>query len=91
MTDALTQPKLGSVDLEGQVLAIVRDVLGRPSMGPTDDMFDHGATSLSFVRVLAQLHQSFHVMVHAPSLNGVTTARSLAAQVAAGSADIQGA
>ena len=65
------------------VLRIVRQVLGRPGIGLDDDLFDHGATSLSFVRVLAQIHQELGVMVHAAALGGVATPRNLAACVTA--------
>jgi acyl carrier protein len=60
------------------VLGIVRNVLNRPDIRLDDDVFDHGATSLAFVRVLAQIRQEFHVMVHAPALGGIATSRNLA-------------
>ena len=63
------------------ILGIVREVLGRPRLGPDDDLFDHGATSLSFVRVLAQIRQQLGVMVHAAALRGEATPRNLAACV----------
>ena len=66
---------------EETILRIVREVLGNDSLGAGDDLFDHGATSLSFVRVLAQIKRELQVMVHAADLDGVVTARSLAANV----------
>lgn len=67
-----------------EVLEIVREVLGRP-LGLDDDVFDHGATSLSFVRVLAAINGRFGVMVDVADLDGSATARSLAAHVLAAS------
>lgn len=64
---------------EETVLGIVRDVLGRPDLGLDDDLFDHGGTSLSFVRVLAGVRQELQVMVHPADLGGEATARSIAA------------
>jgi acyl carrier protein len=66
---------------EEAVLGIARNVLGKPALGPDDDLFDHGATSLSFVRVLAQIKQELKVMVRAADLDGEVTARALAANI----------
>jgi acyl carrier protein len=66
-------------ETERAIRRIVRDVLGQPAVGLDDDMFDHGATSLSFVRVLAEINRRFHVMVHAAELGGVASPRNLAA------------
>jgi acyl carrier protein len=66
---------------EETVLKIVRDVLGKPAIGPEDDLFDHGATSLSFVRVLAQIKQECQVMVRAADLDGEVTAHNLAVHI----------
>lgn len=63
------------------VLAIVRDVLGRPGIELDDDLFDVGATSLSFVRVLARVHQELKVQVSPAVLGGAATPRAIAAQV----------
>jgi acyl carrier protein len=66
---------------EETVLKIVRDVLGKSAVGPEDDLFDHGATSLSFVRVLAQIKQEYQVMLRAANLDGEVTARNLAVHI----------
>lgn len=65
-----------------EILRIVREVLGKPDIGPDDDVFDHGATSLSFVRILAQIKQRCGVMVRATALGGLATPGNMAAQVA---------
>lgn len=70
-------------ETEKSVLKIVRDVLGKSDLGPEDDMFDHGATSLSFVRVLAQIKKELLVMVRAAELDGHVTVRALAANAEA--------
>lgn len=64
---------------EQTVLRIARQTLDRPQTGLDDDLFDAGATSLSFVRVLAQIQQELGVMVHVAALGGVATPRRLAA------------
>jgi phosphopantetheine binding protein len=74
--------RTASAGPQDEVLGIVREVLGRADMGPDDDVFDHGATSLSFVRILARINQRCGVMVHAAALGGLATARNMAAQVA---------
>jgi len=66
---------------EETVLEIVRSVLGKPALGPEDDLFDHGATSLSFVRVLAQIKQECQVMLRAAELDGEVTAHNLAVNI----------
>lgn len=62
------------------VLRIVREVLGRPAVQLDDDVFDHGATSLSFVRILAQINRDLNVRVAAAALDGVATPRNIAAK-----------
>ena len=71
------------------ITQIVREVLGKPGIGADDDVFDHGATSLSFVRILAQIHQVFGVPVHPADLGGWATARTLAAAARDGGPDRQ--
>lgn len=73
--------RTASAASQEEILGIVREVLGRDDIGPDDDVFDHGATSLSFVRILARINQRCGVMVHAASLGGVATARNMTAQV----------
>ncbi|MFB6888411.1 acyl carrier protein [Kitasatospora sp. NPDC056327] len=68
--------------IDQRILAIVRDVLGRPGLGPDDDIFDHGGTSLAFVRVLAGISQELHVRIRVGDLGGVATARNLALRAA---------
>ena len=69
--NAVRAPGNGAVHTatEASVLAIVEEVLGRRGIGPDGDLFDHGATSLSFVRVLGQIHQRLNAQVHPADLD----------------------
>jgi acyl carrier protein len=60
-----------------QILAIVRGVLGRPEVTADDDVFDHGGTSLSVVRILAQT-KALGLRISPRDLAGSVTARALA-------------
>lgn len=64
---------------EDAVLAIVRQVLDRPDLGPDDDVFDRGASSLAFVRILTQVNKDLGVAVDVAALGGVATASNIAA------------
>jgi syringomycin synthetase protein SyrB1 len=80
---AVTAPEKGAVitGTESSVLAIVEEVLGRRGIGLDGDLFDHGATSLSFVRVLGQIHQRLNAVVHPAELGDSATVRRMAACV----------
>jgi hypothetical protein len=80
-TDVAVAPveQTAPVTTEEAVLRIAREVLGRPGLQLDDDVFDHGATSLSFVRILAQINRDLHVAVAAAALDGVATPRNIAA------------
>jgi acyl carrier protein len=60
------------------VLAIVREVLDRPDLTADDDVIDHGGTSLSIVRILAEIRRALELNVNPRDLGGTVTARSLA-------------
>lgn len=64
------------------VLELVREVLNKPALEADQDVFDHGATSLAFVRILALVNERFGVMVPVAELAGSATAATLAAHVA---------
>ncbi|GAA3273770.1 MULTISPECIES: acyl carrier protein [Dactylosporangium] len=76
---------------EAAVLEIVREVLARPGLGLDDDVFDNGATSLSFVLVLARINRDLHVTVSAAALAGVATPRNIAVCAGLAPADSKGA
>jgi acyl carrier protein len=58
-------------EAERAVSQIVDEVLGR-AVPLDDDLFDHGATSLSFVRILAQINNRLGVLVPAAELDAAT-------------------
>jgi acyl carrier protein len=60
------------------VLALVREVLENDAVQADDDIFDFGATSLSFVRVLARIRRDLGLSVHPADLDGTASATNLA-------------
>ena len=61
-----------------QVRAIIRAVLSRPDLGDDDDVMDHGGTSLSVVRILAEAGRVLGADINPRDLAGSVTARSVA-------------
>jgi acyl carrier protein len=61
-----------------QILAIVREVLGRPELAADDEVMDHGGTSLSILRILTDTRKALSLNINPRDLGGVVTARSLA-------------
>jgi len=64
-------------DMELTVSEIVAEVLKR-NIGLDDDMFDSGATSLAFMRIIASVNQRCHTSLTGAELE-VATVRCLAA------------
>lgn len=64
-----------------EVAGLVREILDRPDLSADADIFDHGGTSLSFVRILAQIRHRFGVTIDVAELDGEATATTLAAQI----------
>ena len=75
---------------EDGVLAVARRVLARPDLTVDDDVFDFGASSLSFVRILAEAAQELDIAVDIAALGGVATARNIAAHAAVRSSSAAG-
>ena len=69
------------------VSQIVADVLGRPVTALDDDLFDLGATSLAFVRIITSVNQRFQLKLTGAELDRASI-RALAAcaEAAAGAA-----
>ncbi|WP_329213079.1 amino acid adenylation domain-containing protein [Streptomyces sp. NBC_01485] len=67
-------------ETQRKVAATVCEVLDRPSIGPDDDFFDSGATSLAFMRIIASVNQLCGVALTGAELDEATV-RSLAACV----------
>jgi acyl carrier protein len=62
----------------GQVLDIIRKILSKPDLGADDEVMEHGGTSLSLVRILAETRNALQLTINPRDLNGTVTARSLA-------------
>jgi acyl carrier protein len=73
----------------GRVMEISLEVLGRPSLGVDEELFDAGATSLSFVRILALVNQEFGTSLSGAELDEATV-RCLASVVEAARKDATG-
>lgn len=65
-------------DLTVRILDITHAILNTTGLRADDDFAEHGATSLSLVRILATLHQTVGVDVDPRDLTGRFTARNLA-------------
>ncbi|MER6449212.1 non-ribosomal peptide synthetase [Streptomyces venezuelae] len=66
-------------DSERLVLATVRDLLGRPGIGPGDNFTDAGGTSVVAARLLATVEREAGVRMRAPELLRSTDLRAFAA------------
>ncbi len=65
-------------DLTVRILDIAHAILDTSGLGVDDDLADHGATSLSMVRILATIHQTLGADVDPRVLTGRFTAHNLA-------------
>jgi hypothetical protein len=61
-----------------EVLAIMREILAEPGLTADDDVMNHGGTSLSIVRILAETRRALDLNINPRDLDGAVTARSLA-------------
>ncbi|GAA2730106.1 amino acid adenylation domain-containing protein [Streptomyces nogalater] len=76
-------PSGGGAELtptQRQVDAIVTEVLARPGIGLDDDLFEHGATSLAFMRVIASVNRRWKLSLTGAELDAATV-RDLSACV----------
>ncbi|MGX1026982.1 amino acid adenylation domain-containing protein [Streptomyces sp. SAI-097] len=55
-----------------QVDAIVTEVLARPGIGLDDDLFENGATSLAFMRVIASVNRRWKLSLTGAELDAAT-------------------
>jgi acyl-CoA synthetase (AMP-forming)/AMP-acid ligase II/acyl carrier protein len=82
--DPRDAPAVAERDGAGDVLAevgeLVGTVLGRSSVDPDIDLFDLGATSLAFIRIIAEVNRRFGTELNGSEL-GVATLRRIAACV----------
>ncbi|WP_176710466.1 acyl carrier protein [Micromonospora sediminicola] len=79
MTNRAAEQTVGrsEAELVDRVLAIVREVLSRPDLGPDDEVMDFGGTSLSILRILAETKRVLDLNVNPRDLNGAVTAHNL--------------
>lgn len=66
-----------------EISAIVESVLGRTNIRPDVDLFDQGASSLAYVRIIAEINQRYRLSLNGSEVNGVATIECLAQVVAA--------
>jgi Phosphopantetheine attachment site len=60
------------------ILDVIRKVLAMPDLAADDEVMDHGGTSLSIVRILAETKNILGLNINPRDLGGAVTARSLA-------------
>ncbi|MFF8003769.1 amino acid adenylation domain-containing protein [Streptomyces sp. NPDC007917] len=75
------QPAGGANAAETAVARIVEKVLERSDIRPDQDLFEAGATSLAFARILAETQREFGASVDLASLGDTASVRRLAAAV----------
>ena len=76
-----------ATELEQMIIDIWRKYLGVERIGPTDNFFDLGGTSLLIARVHQDLQQLLRVDIPIMKLFEFTTVRSLAGRLGAGAPD----
>jgi acyl carrier protein len=68
-------------DIESELRAIAGPLLGRSDVSAERDLFDQGATSLSFVRLLVEVKRRFDVTVNPVALDGDASLERLATTI----------
>lgn len=66
--------------MEQEIAEIVEEVLGR-RVAPDQDLFDQGATSLAFVRIVALVNQRYDTALTGSELGDLASVDTLAAAV----------
>lgn len=74
---------------EREIIRISEDVTNLTGIGPDDDLFDLGVTSLAFIRIMVTIRDRFGVPFTGAELGDDASIANLAAQVdaTAGTAD----
>jgi acyl carrier protein len=62
----------------GRILAIARNVLSKPDITADDQLADHGGTSLSIVRIVAEASRTLDLDINPRDLGETVTVRNLA-------------
>jgi acyl carrier protein len=69
--------------MEEEIGVIVASVLQRDHVRPDADLFDLGATSLAYVRIIAEINQRHQLSLNGSEVDGVATVQRLAQVVTA--------
>jgi len=77
---AISDLRLDGTDEErvDRILAIARHVLSTPDVAPDDELADHGGTSLSIIRIVAEASRALGLDIDPRDLGGTVTVRNLA-------------
>ncbi|MFH8347417.1 acyl carrier protein [Streptomyces sp. NPDC018045] len=59
----------GTAGIKQEIDAIARTVLEREAVDPAVDLFDQGATSLAFIRIVAQVNEKYDIAVDVTALD----------------------
>ena len=74
--------RVSAAEVPQTVLEIVRTMLDRDNIEPSVDVFDQGATSLAFIRIVVQLNERYDITLDVADLEEVSV-NSLSALVEA--------
>lgn len=66
-----------------EINAIAESILGRKDIRRDLDLFDQGATSLAYVRIIAEINQRYGLSLNGSEVDGVATIDRLAQLVSA--------
>jgi len=71
-----------------EISAIVASILQRDHVRADVDLFDQGATSLAYVRIIAEINQRYQLSLDGSEVDGLATVERLAQVVAAAPSSI---
>jgi amino acid adenylation domain-containing protein len=78
---ASSEPTRAGTDSGAIIGKIVAEVLERDRVGPDDDVFDLGATSLMFIRIVAEVNAQFGVALNGSELGDTASVSAIVAAV----------
>lgn len=79
--DETATAALSADAIESELKAVAGPLLGRDEVNAERDLFDQGATSLSFVRLLVEAKRRFAITVNPVALGGDASLRNLATTI----------
>ncbi|MFI6934707.1 acyl carrier protein [Streptomyces sp. NPDC050287] len=80
--NTLSGARKSAADIHRSISKVVRKVLEREDIDPAVDLFDQGATSMAFIRIVAQANEMYDITIDAAALEEASI-DSLAKQVRA--------